>query len=152
MPTQFTFGAFGILTDDHNRVLLCLRNDINLWNLPGGGVESGEAPWEAVIREVKEETGFDAAVERIIGIYSKPEVDQLVFLYQCKILSGEMQVNSEAREVKYFLQSDIPANTLSKHIERINDYFMKSREVIQKKQFGKSTVEIDKEEKHTASN
>ena len=152
MQTQFTIGAFGILTDDHNRVLLCLRNDINLWNLPGGGVESGEAPWEAVIREVKEETGYDTAVERVIGIYSKPEIDQLVFLYQCKILSGEMQVNSEAREIKYFSQSEIPANIPAKHIERINDYFLKSLEVIQRKQFGKSTVELIKEGKHSASN
>ena len=147
MQTQFTIGAFGILADDQNRTLLCLRNDIDLWNLPGGGVESGEAPWEAVIREIKEETGYKAAVEHLIGIYSKPEANQLVFLYKCKILSGEMQVNPEAREIKYFSHSEIPANTPAKHIERINDYFLNSLEVIQKKQFGKSTIELIKEGK-----
>jgi 8-oxo-dGTP pyrophosphatase MutT (NUDIX family) len=36
---------------------LCHRRDLDLWNLPGGGVQSGELPTEAVIRETQEETG-----------------------------------------------------------------------------------------------
>lgn len=36
------------------------------WTLPGGGVESGETPHEAVVREVKEETGLDARVRRFL--------------------------------------------------------------------------------------
>jgi len=37
---MFTIGAFAIIFDDAGRVLLCHRRDIDVWNLPGGGVES----------------------------------------------------------------------------------------------------------------
>ena len=56
---MFRFGAFALIFDDRDRVLLCLRDDLNIWNLPGGGVELGESPWEAVVREVEEETGLE---------------------------------------------------------------------------------------------
>ncbi len=60
MPqTLFTLGAFAIIFDNHQRVLLSHRRDMDAWNLPGGGVESGETPVEAVIREVTEETGLE---------------------------------------------------------------------------------------------
>ena len=41
------------------------------WSLPGGGVEHGEDPFEAVIREVAEETGYDAVVDRLLGVDSR---------------------------------------------------------------------------------
>ena len=40
------------------------------WTLPGGGVEHGEDPFHAVVREVAEETGYTAEVERLLGVYS----------------------------------------------------------------------------------
>jgi 8-oxo-dGTP pyrophosphatase MutT (NUDIX family) len=57
---MFTIGAFAIIFDEGGRVLLCHRRDLDVWNLPGGGVESREMPDEAVVREVKEETGLPA--------------------------------------------------------------------------------------------
>jgi ADP-ribose pyrophosphatase YjhB (NUDIX family) len=39
MKSVFTIGVFGIIRDEQNRVLLCLRNDYDLWNLPGGALE-----------------------------------------------------------------------------------------------------------------
>ena len=68
---MFTLGAFAVIFDDNGRVLLSHRRDYDLWNLPGGRVEIGELPTESVIRETKEETGLDVAIEKLIGVYGK---------------------------------------------------------------------------------
>lgn len=46
---MFSLGAFAVIFDPQGRVLLCHRRDMDMWNLPGGGVESGELPDEAVV-------------------------------------------------------------------------------------------------------
>src|SRR5262245_58989496 len=71
-------GAVAVILDAEGRVLLCHRRDCDLWNLPGGGMEAGETPWQAVVREVKEEVGLDVVVTRLAGVYSKPDRADLV--------------------------------------------------------------------------
>ena len=79
---MWTLGAFAIIFDAESRVLLCHRRDMDAWNLPGGGVERGELPTEAVLREVKEETGLDAAIVRLLGVYGKVDKpNTLVFSF-----------------------------------------------------------------------
>jgi ADP-ribose pyrophosphatase YjhB (NUDIX family) len=111
MAQAFTIGAFGIIRDDKNRILLCLRNDYDLRNLPGGGVEDGESPREAVIREVKEETGLNVEILRLIGIYDKPTTNDIVFSFECKKIGGKLTLNEESKDIRYFPRSEIPHNT-----------------------------------------
>jgi ADP-ribose pyrophosphatase YjhB (NUDIX family) len=114
-------GAFGIIFDEADRVLLCHRRDIDAWNLPGGLVEDGEAPWDAAIREVREEVGVTAEVERLVGLYWKPDSDQLVFAFACRAVAGTPGLSDEADEVGYFAVDGLPPNTGHKHVERIRD-------------------------------
>jgi 8-oxo-dGTP diphosphatase len=114
-------GAFAVIVDNGRRVLLCHRRDIDAWNLPGGGVAGGEAPWDAALREIREEVGVDAEIVRLTGLYWKPETDELVFNFECRIVSGTPTTSDEADRVGYFSLEDLPPNTGPKHVERIRD-------------------------------
>ncbi len=114
-------GVFAVIVDAHDRVLLCHRRDLDLWNLPGGGVEDGETPWDAVIREVHEEVGIDAEVIRLTGLYWKPGSDELVFSFECRIIRGSPTTSDEADEVGFFALTALPPNTIPKQVERIVD-------------------------------
>jgi len=142
---MFTVGVFAIIFDDKNRILFCHRTDHDLWNLPGGRLEKGEAPWKGVIREVKEETGLDVEVDKITGIYSKPKEDDIVIQFVCRITGGKITLNDEADKIKYFTFDDIPSNTVKKHIPRIKDVLDSPDTLHLKEQYGKSTRQLIKE-------
>ncbi len=125
-------GVFGIIFDDNHRVLLCRRRDYDLWNLPGGALRSGETPWDGVKREVKEETGLNVEVGRMIGLYFKPKENNLVLTFLCDVKGGEIQLNDEAAAIEYFDLESLPLNIIRKHIERIKDAFNVKGEIIQK--------------------
>ena len=70
---SFRLAAYAVCIED-GRVLLahCVSpNGGTSWTLPGGRVEQSEDPFDAVVREVAEETGCDAAVERLLGVDSR---------------------------------------------------------------------------------
>jgi len=119
----FRVGVFGIITDEEDRVLLCHRRDFDLWNLPGGGVEEGESPWDALVREIEEETGLEAAPVHLSGVYSKPDRNEIVFSFFCRVTGGAVRLTDEADRIEYFSLERIPRNTVPKQLERIEDFF-----------------------------
>lgn len=148
MKQSYTIGAFAVILNKQNRVLLCHRRDCDLWNLPGGGVKFNEAPWECVVREVKEEVGLDVRVERLAGVYSKRNQADIVFSFICKVIGGEMTLTDEADKIEYFSIDDIPKNTSPKQVERIKDIlFEKNKTLIMKIQEGPTSVELIKKGK-----
>lgn len=66
-------GSSAVVADDGGRILLQRRSDSGNWALPGGAMDIGETFAQSAIREVKEETGFDVRIDRIVGIYSDPD-------------------------------------------------------------------------------
>ena len=111
---SFRLAAYAVCVDAR-RVLLCWHvssTDNGLWTLPGGRVEHGEDPFDAVIREVAEETGYEAAVERLLGVDSRliPVAERRVpgpiphqnvgIFYQVRITGGQLrpEPNGETAE------------------------------------------------------
>ena len=102
---SFRLAAYAVCLDD-DRVLLarCVHSaGDSIWTFPGGRVEHTEDPIDAVIREVAEETGCTATVERLLGVDSRviplaelrvpgPVPHQNVgIFYQVRITGGELR-------------------------------------------------------------
>lgn len=114
-----TIGSFAIIRDHRGRVLLGLRRDRDLWNLPGGRAEAGETPWQACVREVAEETGLRVTVDRLVGVYAKPHKDEVVFAFLCTREHGKLTLSDETRDLAYFDPGKLPDNLPGKHRQRI---------------------------------
>jgi len=100
---SFRLAAYAVCIED-GRVLLAryvTAEGANHWTLPGGRVEHSEDPFEAVIREVAEETGCDAVVQRLLGVDSRvipaPEAHNGIehqnvgVFYQVRITGGRLR-------------------------------------------------------------
>ncbi len=142
---MFTLGVFPIIFDDQNRILLAHRTDRDMWNLPGGSVESHESPWQAVVREVKEEIDVAVTVLRLVSVHIRMEENHLSFAFECRIISGEIQTSPEADQVKYFALSAIPLNTALGHVLHIQDAFSPYLGPILSIREGKSSIELQKD-------
>jgi len=72
------------------------------WDIPGGIVEMGETVEQAVIREVKEETGLEIVVNKVIYIYSNinqvPQRQDFQVVYDCLYIDGEVSINHREHE------------------------------------------------------
>ena len=110
---SFRLAAYAVCIKD-GQVLLARhvppKGETN-WTLPGGRVEHAEDPFDAVIREVAEETGYDAVVERLLGVDSRviPAADRFAggpghhnvgIFYQVRITGGHLrsEPNGETAE------------------------------------------------------
>jgi 8-oxo-dGTP pyrophosphatase MutT (NUDIX family) len=119
---RFAAGAYAVIFDEVGRVLFCHRRDCDFWNLPGGGVESGEAPWQAVVREVWEETGLEVEVVRLTGLYSWVAIDEVIYCFVCRVIDGTLlTLTSETNDARYFALDALPANTFLEHTARARD-------------------------------
>lgn len=106
------------------KVLLTLREDFEVWCLPGGLVDAGETIPEAAIREMYEETGLEVELQRQVGIYSimrQPFMGHVV-CFSAKVIGGELHAQiGEVLDIDYFDTNNLPENMMWWHLQRIHD-------------------------------
>ncbi len=104
------------------------RGHLHGWTLPGGGLEAGEDPKDAVVREVLEETGLNARVGKLLGVDSRvmvreevpegtdPEMHTIRIVYRATVQDGPLQneVDGSSDEARWVSLKDVSSlKTLS---------------------------------------
>jgi len=109
------------------KILLVRRNHepyFGFWAIPGGYVEYGETCEQAVLREVREETGLETKIKKFLGVYSAPSRDPrqtIAIAYLLDVKGGKVEKSDEATDIGWFNFDDLPSLAFD-HREVINDY------------------------------
>ncbi len=102
-------GASVFVFDKSKRkILLVKRRDVPVWVIPGGGIEIGESPDKAAIREAKEESGFDIKIIRKVAEYTHIGSSKKNHLFEAVAVGGKATINSEASAVEFYDIDNLP--------------------------------------------
>jgi len=117
---------------DKRKIVLVKRRDIPIWVIPGGGIEDGETPELAAIRETKEESGYYIKIMRKVAEYTHIGSRKKNNLFEAVIVGGEARINSEAKEVELFSLDKLP-EPRHPHLDSwLKDLQMNSKSVIKR--------------------
>lgn len=110
-PNSLVVATSAVVLDSHGRVLLQRRADSGNWALPGGAMELDESLTDSVIREVREESGYEIEVTGLVGTYTDPrriivysdgEVRrQFNVCYTARITGGELAISDESTAIRF---------------------------------------------------
>ncbi|MEW5873322.1 MAG: NUDIX domain-containing protein [Chloroflexota bacterium] len=111
---------------DSGRILLTQREDFEVWCLPGGETQSGESLAQAARREVREETGLEVDLTRLVGVYSRSAgaagFGGHVALFAARPTGGSLQGQpEEVVDLRFFAPDEVPAEMIAWHRRRIAD-------------------------------
>ena len=115
--TRMVPAVTAVVRNSVGDILLQKRVDNELWALPGGVIDIGETASQAVVREVKEETGLDVEITRLVGVYSDPrhvieysdgEVrQQFSICFETTPRAGILASSSESTEVRFVALNEL---------------------------------------------
>lgn len=134
----------GILLDEQNRVLMVEEKlDPGRWSIPGGWADIGFTPSEVIKKEMKEETGLDVEVVRVLAVYDKkchPHPQEAFYTYKivflCKKISGELKNTFDIEDVKFFHINELPPLSEARIVEsQVKQLYYLATDDIQKVYF-----------------
>lgn len=118
-------AAYARIVDAQDRVLLALWNEVTKrkWTMPGGGVELHESVEQAAVREVREETGYDIELGRLLGVHSfvmpphqrvntsSRPLKSVRVVFEAVIVGGELRHERDGTtdEARWVPLTDVPA-------------------------------------------
>lgn len=103
------------------RILLVLEREDGGWTLPGGWADVGESPAEAIVREVREESGYETRALKLLAVYDRnrhahPPIPFHAYkiFFQCEVMGGAPAASNETAGVDWFAESALPALSTSR--------------------------------------
>ena len=108
-----------------NDQLLMVRENLDdKWALPGGFCDIGLSPSENVVKEIKEESGFDVVPVKILAVLDKdkhPHPPEPYHYYKifilCEIIGGESSAGMETTQVEFFSEHNLPPLSTNRNTE-----------------------------------
>lgn len=115
-PTHIV-SAGGFVEDSEGNILIVKTRDGG-WVYPGGQVEAGENLMDALVREIKEESGINTEVSYLVGVYSNTGTfkwydgvtdvpTQVIFDFVCKPVGGELAVSEETTDSRWVAKDHV---------------------------------------------
>jgi 8-oxo-dGTP diphosphatase len=118
-----------VVKDDRGRLLLIKRGHApgaGLWSLPGGRIEPGETDAEALVREMREETGLVIDPGRLIGTVQRPARDGFVFDirdYAATVTGGTLRPGDDAADARWMDASEMESLPMTEGlVEALTDW------------------------------
>ena len=98
---------------EDEKICLVRGQGENDWALPGGFGDVGYSPTENILKEIEEETGFEAKVERLLAVFDTNRFQlqskqYAKFVFECKLLDGQFQENQEIADLQFFAIDQLP--------------------------------------------
>lgn len=107
-----------------NKILMVRENTDGGWSLPGGWGDIGLTPSEVAVKELKEESGFDAKAIKLIAVFDKkchPHPPSPYHVYkmfiQCEIIGGQPKAGIETSAVGFYSENELPSLSIERNTE-----------------------------------
>lgn len=129
-PREIILGVAAVIWNANGEVLLIRRRKAprrGEWSLPGGKVEFGESLVEAVLREVKEETGLEVEILGLIDIVESirdasagsPDNHFVLVDFGARVVSGVARAGSDAADARWFPYEELQGLGVWSEMQRI---------------------------------
>lgn len=113
------------------KFLLVKRRDVPVWVLPGGGIDPGESPETAAVREVFEESGVEVRILRKVAKYSANGwLSAETHVFECEVVGGVPGPSDETTAAGFFALEDYPAPVFPVHRNWVLDTLKNQQDVI----------------------
>ena len=135
MPDSVISCVGAVIKDDRGRLLLIKRGHApgaGLWSLPGGRIEPGETDAEALVREMREETGLVIEAGQLIGSVRRPAADGAILDirdYAATVTGGTLRAGDDAADARWVDDRELAALPMTEGlVEALTDWGVLGRE------------------------